>query len=61
MTTLGTGVLRVRHWLRDHPLALDAALALAVLVAMIVGSFVHPRPGEGPSFEPARPRRAACC
>ncbi|MEU0627485.1 histidine kinase [Streptomyces sp. NPDC005989] len=50
MTTLGTGVLRIRHWLRDHPLALDAALALAVLVAMIIGSFVHPRPGEVPSF-----------
>ncbi|WP_371097339.1 sensor histidine kinase [Streptomyces sanglieri] len=50
MTTLGTGVQRVRHWLRDHPLALDATLALAVLVAMVVGSFVHPRSGEGPSF-----------
>ncbi|MFE2935268.1 sensor histidine kinase [Streptomyces sp. NPDC059278] len=50
MTTLGTGVLRVRHWLRDHPLALDATLALAVLVTMVVGSFIHPRPGEGPSF-----------
>jgi signal transduction histidine kinase len=48
VTTLGTGVLRVRHWLRDHPLALDAALALAVLVTMVIGSFVHSRPGEGP-------------
>ncbi|GAA2451056.1 histidine kinase [Streptomyces pulveraceus] len=47
MTTLGTGVLRIRHWLRDHPLALDAALALAVLVAMIIGSFAHPVAGEG--------------
>ncbi|MES9594409.1 histidine kinase [Streptomyces sp. NPDC007076] len=47
MTTLGTGVLRIRHWLRDHPLALDAALALAVLVAMITGSFAHPVAGEG--------------
>ncbi|MFD5193121.1 sensor histidine kinase [Streptomyces sp. NPDC058357] len=47
MTTLGTGVLRSRHWLRDHPLALDAALALAVLVAMITGSFAHPVAGEG--------------
>ncbi|WP_406015181.1 histidine kinase [Streptomyces sp. NBC_00984] len=50
MTTLGTGVLRVRHWLRDHPLALDAALALTVLMAMIIGSFAHPGAGEGRSF-----------
>ncbi|MFF9348711.1 sensor histidine kinase [Streptomyces sp. NPDC014734] len=42
MTTLGTGVLRARHWLRGHPLALDAALALAALVSMIIGLFVHP-------------------
>ncbi|MFJ7196961.1 MULTISPECIES: histidine kinase [unclassified Streptomyces] len=55
MTTLGTGVLRVRHWLRDHPLALDAALALAVLVAMIIGSFAHPGAGEGRSFEARAP------
>ncbi|MEE1767349.1 histidine kinase [Streptomyces sp. JV185] len=55
MTTLGTGVLRVRHWPRDHPLALDAALALAVLVAMIIGSFAHPGAGEGRSFETRAP------
>ncbi|MFB6782188.1 sensor histidine kinase [Streptomyces sp. NPDC056352] len=47
MTTLGTGFLRVRRWLRDHPLAFDGALAGAVLVAMIVGSFTDP---NGPSF-----------
>lgn len=47
MTTLGTGFLRVRRWLRDHPLAFDGALAVAVLVAMIVGSFTDP---NGPSF-----------
>ncbi|MFF8912651.1 histidine kinase [Streptomyces sp. NPDC015032] len=50
MTTLGTRVLRVRHWLRDHPLALDSALALAALVAMIIGSFVHPRTPNEPTF-----------
>ncbi|MEU2245790.1 sensor histidine kinase [Streptomyces sp. NPDC019224] len=50
MTTLGTGVLRIRHWLRGHPLALDGALALAVLVAMIIGSFVDPGGPEGPAF-----------
>lgn len=50
VTTLGTGVLRVRHWLRDHPLALDGALALAVLVAMIIGSFADPNGHNGPVF-----------
>ncbi|WP_329307180.1 histidine kinase [Streptomyces sp. NBC_01260] len=50
MTTLGTGVLRVRHWLRDHPLALDGALALGVLVSMIIGSFADPSSHSGPTF-----------
>lgn len=50
MTTLGTGVLRIRHWLRGHPLALDGALALAVLVAMIFASFVDPGGHDGPTF-----------
>ncbi|MEV0490256.1 sensor histidine kinase [Streptomyces atratus] len=50
MTTLGTGFLRVRHWLRDHPLAFDGALAVAVLAAMIVGSFADPNAPNGPSF-----------
>ncbi|MFD7071832.1 sensor histidine kinase [Streptomyces sp. NPDC059913] len=47
MTTLGTRGPRLRNWLRGHPLALDAALALAVLVAMIIGSFVHPGRRDG--------------
>ncbi|MFJ2088436.1 sensor histidine kinase [Streptomyces sp. NPDC087901] len=50
MTTLGTGVLRIRNWLRDHPLALDGALALAVYVAMVVGSFADPGAHHGPTF-----------
>ncbi|TRV75948.1 two-component sensor histidine kinase [Streptomyces sp. 130] len=50
MTTLGTGVLRVRQWLRGHPLALDGALALGVLVAMVFGSFVDPGGHDGPTF-----------
>ncbi|WP_405701361.1 histidine kinase [Streptomyces sp. NBC_01383] len=50
MTTLGTGVLRFRHWLRDHPLALDGALALGVLVSMIIGSFADPSSHSGPTF-----------
>jgi signal transduction histidine kinase len=50
VTTLGTGFLRVRRWLRDHPLAFDGALAVAVLVAMIVASFADPNAPNGPSF-----------
>lgn len=50
MTTLGTGVLRVRHWLRDHPLALDGALALCVLTSMIIGSFADPSSHNGHTF-----------
>ncbi|MFI6056915.1 sensor histidine kinase [Streptomyces sp. NPDC051286] len=50
MTTLGTGLLRVRRWLRDHPLAFDGALAVAVLAAMIAGSFTDPNAPNGPSF-----------
>ncbi|MFH8475105.1 sensor histidine kinase [Streptomyces sp. NPDC018000] len=50
MTTLGTGVLRVRRWLRDHPLALDAALALAVFMAMITVSFIDTYAPNGPTF-----------
>ncbi|MEU9621474.1 MULTISPECIES: histidine kinase [unclassified Streptomyces] len=61
MTTLGTGVLRVRHWLRDHPLALDSALALAVLAAMSIGSFVHPRTPNGPTFGTRPPEVSSVC
>ncbi|MEU2058882.1 sensor histidine kinase [Streptomyces sp. NPDC013455] len=43
MTTLE----RARCRLRAHPLALDAALATAVLVCMVVGSFVVPRGHDG--------------
>ena len=52
MTTLGTGLVRARRWLRGHPLAFDAALAVAVLVCMIVASFADPNPGHGhrPTF-----------
>ncbi|MER6101081.1 histidine kinase [Streptomyces sp. NPDC001832] len=59
MTTLGTGVLRVRHCLRDHPLALDAALALVVLVAMITGSFVDTHAPSGPTFGTRRPESSS--
>ncbi|MFJ4836888.1 sensor histidine kinase [Streptomyces sp. NPDC088746] len=50
MTTLGTGLVRTRRWLRGHPLAFDAGLALAVLVCMISASFAEPDPGHGPVF-----------
>ncbi|MFF2851693.1 sensor histidine kinase [Streptomyces sp. NPDC058001] len=33
----------VRSWLREHPLAPDAALAAGVLVCMITGAFVDPQ------------------
>ncbi|MFI1762859.1 sensor histidine kinase [Streptomyces sp. NPDC020800] len=38
---------RARCRLRAHPLALDAAIAAAVLVCMVVGSFVVPRGDNG--------------
>ncbi|WP_328889407.1 sensor histidine kinase [Streptomyces sp. NBC_00316] len=50
MTTLGTGLQRVRRWLREHPLAFDGALAVAVLAAMIAASFTDPKAPDGPSF-----------
>ncbi|MGW7055806.1 sensor histidine kinase [Streptomyces sp. NPDC054887] len=51
MTALGTGLVRSRRWLHDHPLALDAALASAVLVLMVTGSFADPHGGpNGPTF-----------
>ncbi|MGW0560981.1 sensor histidine kinase [Streptomyces sp. NPDC003016] len=51
MTALGTGCARSRCWLRAHPLALDAALALAVLVVIVAGSFADPHGSpNGPTF-----------
>ncbi|MET9800770.1 sensor histidine kinase [Streptomyces sp. NPDC006368] len=51
MNSLGTGLVRGRCWLRDHPLALDGALALAVLVCMVAGSFADPHGSpNGPTF-----------
>ncbi|OEJ27218.1 two-component sensor histidine kinase [Streptomyces agglomeratus] len=51
MTALGTGFTRSRCWFRAHPPALDAALALAVLVTMVIGSFADPHGGpNGPTF-----------
>ncbi|MDX2599139.1 sensor histidine kinase [Streptomyces caniscabiei] len=38
---------RARTWLTAHPLALDAALALGVLVAMVAGAFVDPHAAHG--------------
>ncbi len=46
MTTL----LRGRGWARTHPLAVDAALASAVLVCMVIGSFAEPYGEHGPTW-----------
>ncbi|WP_229870844.1 sensor histidine kinase [Streptomyces longisporoflavus] len=43
MTTFGRG----RCWAKAHPLAVDGALAAAVLVCMVVGSFVEPYGHDG--------------
>ncbi|MFF3456263.1 sensor histidine kinase [Streptomyces sp. NPDC002730] len=50
MTSLATGFARTRRWLRAHPLAFDGALALAVLICMVVGSFADPNGPHGPAF-----------
>jgi hypothetical protein len=41
---------RARRHLEAHPSALDAALAAAVLVCMVAGSFVDPHGGHGVSW-----------
>ncbi|MFF8937243.1 sensor histidine kinase [Streptomyces paradoxus] len=41
---------RARHQAKAHPLALDAVLALAVLVCMVAGSFVEPRHRDSVSW-----------
>ncbi|MEU7644091.1 sensor histidine kinase [Streptomyces huasconensis] len=46
MTTL----VRGRGWARTHPLAVDAALASAVLVCMVIGSFAEPYGEHGPTW-----------
>ncbi|MEU8955718.1 histidine kinase [Streptomyces sp. NPDC048518] len=46
MTTL----VRGRGWAKTHPLAVDAALATAVLVCMVVGSFAEPYGEHGPTW-----------
>ncbi|WP_200304422.1 sensor histidine kinase [Streptomyces adelaidensis] len=38
---------RARAWLTAHPMALDAALALGVLVTMMAGSFIDPHAEHG--------------
>ncbi|WP_155054990.1 sensor histidine kinase [Streptomyces blattellae] len=40
-------IIRARQWLTTHPLALDAALAAAVLTCMVAASFVDPRGKDG--------------
>ncbi|MEV4329013.1 sensor histidine kinase [Streptomyces sp. NPDC049597] len=50
MTSLADRALRTQRWLRDHPLAFDAALAVAVLACMVTGSFADPHGPHGPTF-----------
>ncbi|MFJ8857278.1 sensor histidine kinase [Streptomyces sp. NPDC102451] len=59
MTTLGTGLVRARRWLRGHPLAFDGGLAVAVLVCMICASFAEPDPGHGPVLGARTPGAAS--
>ncbi|MER5885251.1 histidine kinase [Streptomyces sp. NPDC001941] len=60
MTTIGIGLTRTRAWLRAHPLALDAALALVVLACMIIASFAGPHGPEGrPRFGARTPGGAS--
>ncbi|MGW7367819.1 sensor histidine kinase [Streptomyces sp. NPDC054841] len=48
--TGSTRLARTRDWLRAHPLALDAAIASAVLVCMVIASFAEPHGPHGPTF-----------
>nr|WP_308800878.1 sensor histidine kinase [Streptomyces polyasparticus] len=45
-----TSLARIRDWLMAHPLAFDAALAVAVLACMVTASFVEPYGVHGPHF-----------
>ncbi|MFD8739925.1 sensor histidine kinase [Streptomyces sp. NPDC059618] len=46
---------RTRDWLRDHRLALDAALAAGVLAAMVAGSFAESRGAAGTAWTDRAP------
>ncbi|MFD9339247.1 sensor histidine kinase [Streptomyces sp. NPDC060028] len=50
MTTHLGPLAPTRQWLRAHPLATDAVLALGALVSMVVGSFADPHGPHGPTF-----------
>ncbi|RPK53358.1 Sensor histidine kinase DesK [Streptomyces sp. ADI91-18] len=51
MTThLGQPFAPTWQWMRAHPLATDAVLALGALLCMVVGSFADPHGPHGPTF-----------
>ncbi|MFF3321934.1 sensor histidine kinase [Streptomyces sp. NPDC002889] len=50
MTSFADRVDRAKGRLRAHPLAFDAALASAVLICMVTGSFADPNGPHGPTF-----------
>ncbi|MEU2153765.1 sensor histidine kinase [Streptomyces sp. NPDC019396] len=59
MTALPTRTSRLqrtRGWLREHPLAFDAALASGVLVCMVGMSFADPHGPHGPTFGARTPQ-----
>ncbi|MFD4138145.1 efflux RND transporter permease subunit, partial [Streptomyces sp. NPDC058572] len=50
VTSLADRFDRTKRWLRAHPLAFDAGLAVAVLICMVAGSFADPGGPHGPTF-----------
>ncbi|MFC9286840.1 sensor histidine kinase [Streptomyces sp. NPDC057052] len=50
-----TPLARARRRLKAHPLALDSALAAAVLLCMLAGSFIDPHGDRGVSWSLHRP------
>lgn len=47
---VGQGLARPQRWLREHPLALDAAVAAAVLALVVLGLVTDPHSPHGPNF-----------
>ncbi|MFF4228224.1 sensor histidine kinase [Streptomyces sp. NPDC001820] len=50
VTLTATWFARTQRWLRAHPLAFDGALAVAVFLCMLAGSFADPNGRHGPEF-----------
>ncbi|MEU1281974.1 histidine kinase [Streptomyces sp. NPDC005805] len=50
MTALADRLVRAKRWLRAHPTAFDAGLALGVLLCMVTASFADAHGPHGPTF-----------